>query len=102
MKPVAAGMALLMCMIFQGAARADDGGRHRRITTARGPVHVWQPSATLSAQSGIVVYVHGLYIDADDAWREHDLGEQFERSGRDAIFIVPDLITGIVGRSVPE
>lgn len=90
MKRIAVGTALLMCMIFQGAVRADDGGIHRRLETPRGPVHVWQPRAKLNAQSGVVIYVHGYYTDVDEAWREHELGAQFERSGRDALFVVPE------------
>lgn len=82
--------ATLVCMFYQGSARAGDEGVHRRLQTRRGPVHVWQAGPALNAQSGIVVYVHGYYIDADEAWRDHNLGEQFQRSGRDAIFIVPE------------
>lgn len=66
------------------------GGRHWRIRTAQGAVHVWVPPGYDRATAGTVVYVHGYWTDADDAWREHQLARQFKQSRQNAMFIVPD------------
>jgi hypothetical protein len=66
------------------------GGRHWRIESARGAVHVWIPPGYRRETAGTVVYVHGYWIDADGAWREHDLARQFKMSRQNAMFIVPD------------
>jgi len=66
------------------------GGRHFRITTSRGAVHVWAPPDYDRATAGTVIYVHGYYTDADGAWREHELAKQFKASHQNALFIVPD------------
>ncbi len=66
------------------------GGRHWRLETRRGPVHVWIPDGYLPETAGIVVYVHGYRIDVDTAWTEHFLATQFRDSGRNALFIVPE------------
>ncbi len=66
------------------------GGRHFRIKTAQGAVHVWFPENYDRATAGTVVYVHGYWTDADGAWREHQLARQFRASRQNAMFIVPD------------
>lgn len=66
------------------------GGRHWRIKTAQGAVHVWVPPGYDRATAGTVVYVHGYWTDADRAWKEHQLAKQFKLSRQNAIFIVPD------------
>jgi hypothetical protein len=66
------------------------GGRHFRIKTARGAVHVWVPPDYDRETAGTVIYVHGYYTDADGAWRGHDLARQFKASRQNALFIVPD------------
>ncbi|MGE3767290.1 MAG: hypothetical protein AB7L94_33865 [Kofleriaceae bacterium] len=66
------------------------GGRHWRIKTAQGAVHVWVPPNYDRATAGTVVYVHGYWTDADGAWRDHSLARQFRASRQNAIFIVPD------------
>jgi hypothetical protein len=66
------------------------GGRHWRIKTAQGAVHVWVPPNYDRATAGTVVYVHGYWTDADGAWREHQLARQFRASRQNAMFIVPD------------
>jgi hypothetical protein len=66
------------------------GGKHFRIKTLRGAVHVWFPPAYDRETAGTVIYVHGYYTDADGAWREHDLARQFKASHQNAVFIVPD------------
>jgi hypothetical protein len=70
------------------------GGRHFRIMTAHGAVHVWAPPDYDRATAGTVIYVHGYYTDADGAWREHELAKQFRASHQNALFIVPDAPTG--------
>lgn len=66
------------------------GGKHWRIKTAQGSVHVWVPPGYDRATAGTVVYVHGYWTDADGAWREHELARQFKASKQNALFIVPD------------
>ena len=70
------------------------GGKHFRIRTARGAVHVWVPPDYDRETAGTVIYVHGYYTDADGAWREHELARQFKASHQNALFIVPDAPAG--------
>lgn len=70
------------------------GGRHFRIRTRRGAVHVWVPPDYDRETAGTVIYVHGYYTDADGAWRGHDLARQFKASRQNALFIVPDAPSG--------
>jgi hypothetical protein len=70
------------------------GGKHFRIRTARGAVHVWVPPDYNRETAGTVIYVHGYYTDADGAWREHELARQFRASRQNAMFIVPDAPAG--------
>lgn len=66
------------------------GGRHFRIKTAQGAVHVWFPENYDRETAGTVVYVHGYWTDADGAWRDHALARQFRASRQNAMFVVPD------------
>jgi hypothetical protein len=66
------------------------GGKHWRIKTSQGAVHVWVPEGYDRATAGTVVYVHGYWTDADGAWKEHQLAKQFRASHQNAMFIVPD------------
>lgn len=66
------------------------GGRHFRIKTAQGAVHVWFPENYDRETAGTVVYVHGYWTDADGAWRDHGLARQFRASRQNAMFVVPD------------
>ena len=66
------------------------GGKHWRIKTAQGAVHVWVPDGYDRETAGTVVYVHGYWTDADGAWRDHQLAKQFRQSRQNALFIVPD------------
>jgi hypothetical protein len=70
------------------------GGKHFRIRTARGAVHVWVPPDYDRETAGTVIYVHGYYTDADGAWHEHELARQFKASHQNAMFIVPDAPAG--------
>lgn len=101
---VAATLAHTMPRAVSGpspAASADAGadagrdaarptGRHWRVRTGNGPVHVWMPEGYEPASAGTVVYVHGYYSNVDQAWRDHRLAAQFAASGRNALFIVPE------------
>ncbi len=66
------------------------GGKHWRIKTAEGAVHVWVPPGYDRETAGTVIYVHGYYTNADGAWRDHELARQFKASHQNAMFIVPD------------
>lgn len=69
-----------------------EDGRHVRFGTAdQGPVHVWRPSFYRPQSASIVVYLHGFYSSADSAFFEHRLATQFRDSGRNAVFIVPEV-----------
>jgi hypothetical protein len=62
-------------------------GRHWRLTTKRGPVHVWIPRGYNPRRADTVIYVHGLYTKVDGAWEEHNLPHQFAASAINAMFI---------------
>lgn len=63
-----------------------EGGGHVRLTTLRGPVHLWCRAG--SEPQKIVVYVHGYRDDVDSAFKNHQLAAQFAKSGVvDALFI---------------
>lgn len=66
------------------------GGKHWRIKTKEGAVHVWIPRDYDRETAGTVVYVHGYWTDADGAWQNHELAKQFKASKQNAMFIVPD------------
>ncbi|BDG03804.1 hypothetical protein [Anaeromyxobacter oryzae] len=68
----------------------DAGGRHLRLGTARGTIHVWLPPGYARRTAGIVLYVHGYYTNVDQAFVDHDLASQFRASGLDAAFIAPE------------
>jgi hypothetical protein len=66
------------------------GGKHWRIVTSAGAVHVWVPADYNRDTAGTVIYVHGYWTNADGAWRDHELARQFKASHQNAMFIVPD------------
>jgi len=66
------------------------GGKHWRIKTAEGAVHVWIPEDYNRDTAGTVIYVHGYWTNADGAWRDHELARQFRASHQNAMFVVPD------------
>lgn len=68
-------------------AAAVAAGRHERLTTDHGPVHVWIPAEYHADGAATIVYVHGYYTDVDGAWAGHQLPEQFALSGLNAVFI---------------
>ncbi|MDQ3337473.1 MAG: hypothetical protein M4D80_20110 [Myxococcota bacterium] len=69
-------------------------GRHWRLDTDNGPVHIWVPRGYDAATAQTVVYVHGYWQDADAVWIEHRLAEQFAMSGINAMFVVPEAPRG--------
>lgn len=66
------------------------GGDHWRIETTGGPLHVWRPAAYRPATAGLVIYIHGYDTTADETWEADRLGEQFQASRRNALFLVPE------------
>jgi hypothetical protein len=81
----ALALAVALTAFTRSAAAAD--GTHMRLITDHGPVHVWKPAHYDADTAGIVVYVHGYFIDVDRAWRDHHLARQFAASGINALFI---------------
>lgn len=65
-------------------------GRHWRLDTARGAVHVWIPAGYDAATAATVVFVHGYWIGVDEAWESYRLAQQFALSGINAMFVVPE------------
>src|ERR1700690_1207535 len=70
------------------------GGKHWRIVTSAGAVHVWVPADYSRDTAGTVIYVHGYWTNADGAWRDHELARQFKASHQNAMFVVPDAPAG--------
>lgn len=64
----------------------------QRLDTPRGPVYRWTPTG--AAPDAVVVYVHGHRDTAASAVQNHDLEQQFQRSGRRATFLVPEAPSG--------
>jgi hypothetical protein len=65
-------------------------GRHWRLDTGRGAVHVWVPADYDAATAAAVVFVHGYWVGVDEAWDSYRLAQQFALSGVNAMFITPD------------
>ena len=86
-----------MALVGQTTAREyveqllEDGKHVRFGTDDKGPVHVWRPLSYKPATASIVLYLHGFYSSADSAFFEHRLATQFRDSGRNAVFIVPEV-----------
>jgi hypothetical protein len=79
-----------------GAAPHDSAqlGEHSRFVSPRGVIHVWRPGPYNARSAGIVVYVHGYFTDVDQAWADDHLAEQFQASGRNALFVTPEAPEG--------
>jgi hypothetical protein len=69
-------------------------GKHWRLTTPAGPVHVWVPKKYNPKRAETIIYVHGYYIYVDGAWSEHHLPEQFAAAGVNAMFIACEAPSG--------
>lgn len=65
-------------------------GRHWRLDTARGAVHVWVPADYDAETAAAVVFVHGYWVGVDEAWDMYRLAQQFALSGINAMFIAPE------------
>lgn len=65
-------------------------GQHWRLETAHGAVHVWVPAHYDAATAATVVFVHGYWIDVDEAWASYRLAQQFALAGINALFIAPE------------
>ncbi|HTJ41735.1 MAG TPA: hypothetical protein VL463_06545 [Kofleriaceae bacterium] len=87
-------MVIALIVALAGPARSHPldaavaAGHHWRFATANGPVHVWVPAGYHPATAITLVYVHGLYTSADEAWVDYELPEQFALSGVNAMFVV--------------
>jgi hypothetical protein len=66
------------------------GGTHWRIESENGPIHIWVPPGYDRETAGTVVYIHGYYVNADQAWSRHKLAQQFRKSRQNALFVVPE------------
>jgi hypothetical protein len=75
-------------------SRPVSSGDAWRIKTRTGPVWVYAPPGYDRKTAGVVVYVHGYNITADDAWARHDLAGQFKDSRQNALFVVPEAPQG--------
>jgi hypothetical protein len=64
-----------------------EDGRHWRLATAHGPVHVWIPRGYRARRAETVVYVHGFYTHVDEAWQQQFLAAQFAASAINAMFV---------------
>jgi hypothetical protein len=62
-------------------------GNHQRLDTPHGVVHVWAPEGYRAETASLIVYVHGYFVDVDDAWWAHGLPEQFGASSINALFV---------------
>jgi hypothetical protein len=67
-----------------------EGGKHVRLATKHGPVHVWMPKGYEPRRAETIVYVHGYFVDVDEAWRAYKLEAQFASSAINAMFIAPE------------
>ncbi len=97
MSLVAAGLlALLLDAPALPPPRVDvvANGRHWRVETDRGPVHVWSPDGYDPTTAGLAIYVHGYGTTVDRTWDEEMLAEQFESSGRNALFVAAGAPSG--------
>ena len=62
-------------------------GQAWTLDTPHGHVHVWIPDGYDAETAATIVYVHGYYVDVDEAWEDQRLAEQFAISGLNALFI---------------
>jgi hypothetical protein len=76
------------------AASLVEEGKYWRLVTSRGPVHVWTPKRYRPKRATTIVYVHGYYVNVDQAWDKYHLPVQFAAAGIDAMFIAPEAPAG--------
>ncbi len=71
-----------------------EDGKHWRLTTPHGAVHVWTPRRYRAKRASAVVHVHGYYVDVDQSWEQYHLATQFAASGINAMFIACEAPSG--------
>lgn len=71
-----------------------EDGKHWRLTTPHGAVHVWTPKRYRAKRASAVVYVHGYYVNVDQSWEQYHLASQFAASGINAMFIACEAPSG--------
>jgi hypothetical protein len=86
--------AAIAALLTSAPADAGERATHLRLTSANGPVHVWQPAHYDHATAGVVIYVHGYFTSVDAAWKHHRLPSQFAESGINATFIACEAPSG--------
>lgn len=72
-----------------------EDGRHWRLSTPGGPIHVWIPRGYKEKRAETIVYVHGYYTHVDAAWKDHRLAMQFAASAINAMFVACEAPAGI-------
>jgi hypothetical protein len=65
-------------------------GTYRRVRSVHGVIRIWKPTRYEQSSAGVVIYVHGYQRSADEVWTDQHMAEQFEQSGQNALFIVPE------------
>lgn len=81
-----------MCLPAIALSLLTATGTHVRWNTPHGPIHTWRAGAAVPTT--VVLYVHGYRDDADSAFADHRLADQFASSGFDALFVVPEAPSG--------
>lgn len=76
------------------AASLVEDGKYWRLVTPKRPVHVWTPKRYRPKRASAILYVHGYYVNVDQAWDQYNLPVQFAASGIDAMFIAPEAPSG--------
>lgn len=71
-----------------------EDGKHWRLTTPHGAVHVWTPRRYRAKRASAIVYVHGYYVNVDQSWEQYHLATQFAASGINAMFIACEAPSG--------
>jgi hypothetical protein len=71
-----------------------EDGKHWRLTTPHGAVHVWTPRRYRAKRATAIVYVHGYYVNVDESWEQYHLASQFAASGINAMFIACEAPSG--------
>jgi hypothetical protein len=69
------------------AAELVAEGHHWRLATAHGAVHVWIPKGYRVRTAETIIYVHGFYVNVDQAWEDQHLPRQFAAATINAAFI---------------
>jgi hypothetical protein len=77
-------------MVIEARSERVEHGDHWRLVGGNGVVHVWRPQGYDPDTAGTVIYLHGHRSSADQSWDEFRMAVQFQRSGLNALFVVPD------------